>query len=168
VPSRASEFAHPDVIIGLSVLAYRYEGMRSSDFEHDVIELLRSDFEKACGPYHSRKPALQYRQWVEQAGGAVLGMSSSVLVDETDESKLVVPLWLLKASNERQMSKLFGLLRKLPAAVLHMLEHVTFPAFMHNQRTKRTLSRSQAAPSSPGYTRDQSRVRVRVRISRWQ
>ena len=92
MPSRASEFAHPDVIIGLSVLAYRYEGMRSSDFEHDVIELLRSDFEKACGPYHSRKPALQYRQWVEQAGGAVLGMSSSVLVDETDESKLVVPL----------------------------------------------------------------------------
>jgi hypothetical protein len=31
VPSRASEFAHPDILIGLSVLAYRYDGMRPSD-----------------------------------------------------------------------------------------------------------------------------------------
>jgi hypothetical protein len=28
VPSNASEFAHPDVIIGLTILAYRYEGLR--------------------------------------------------------------------------------------------------------------------------------------------
>jgi hypothetical protein len=26
VPSQSSEFAHPDVIIGLTVLAFRYEG----------------------------------------------------------------------------------------------------------------------------------------------
>jgi hypothetical protein len=26
VPSRSSEFAHPDIIIGLTILAYRYEG----------------------------------------------------------------------------------------------------------------------------------------------
>ena len=32
VPSRASEFAHPDIIIGLTVLAYRYEGLRTPDF----------------------------------------------------------------------------------------------------------------------------------------
>ena len=30
VPSQASEFAHPDVILGLTVLAYRYEGLRLS------------------------------------------------------------------------------------------------------------------------------------------
>ena len=33
---------HPDIIIGLSVLAYRYEGLRRVDFEQDVIALLRS------------------------------------------------------------------------------------------------------------------------------
>ena len=32
VPSRSSEFAHPDVIIGLTALAYRYEGLRWADF----------------------------------------------------------------------------------------------------------------------------------------
>jgi hypothetical protein len=38
VPSAASEFAHPDVIIGLTILAYRYEGLRIDDF----LELLRA------------------------------------------------------------------------------------------------------------------------------
>ncbi|CAE7888387.1 CML12 [Symbiodinium microadriaticum] len=31
-PSTASEFAHPDVAIGLTLLAYRYEGLRKQDF----------------------------------------------------------------------------------------------------------------------------------------
>ena len=30
VPSRSSEFAHPDVVIGLTILAYRYEGLRKT------------------------------------------------------------------------------------------------------------------------------------------
>ena len=33
VPSRASEFAHPDVLIGLTVLAYRFDGMRETDVQ---------------------------------------------------------------------------------------------------------------------------------------
>lgn len=33
VPSAAAEFAHPDVAIGLTVLAYRYEGLRWGDFQ---------------------------------------------------------------------------------------------------------------------------------------
>jgi len=28
VPSRSSEFAHPDVVIGFAISAYRYEGLR--------------------------------------------------------------------------------------------------------------------------------------------
>ena len=44
VPSRASEFAHPDVVIGLAVLAYRYEGLRRTDFE-TVLEALRARME---------------------------------------------------------------------------------------------------------------------------
>ena len=33
VPSASSEFANPDVVIGLTLLAYRYEGMRQRDTE---------------------------------------------------------------------------------------------------------------------------------------
>ena len=31
-PSAASEYAHPDIGIGLTYLAYRYEGLRRTDF----------------------------------------------------------------------------------------------------------------------------------------
>ncbi|MBK9963211.1 MAG: DUF3645 domain-containing protein [Saprospiraceae bacterium] len=39
MPSRSSEFAHPDIIIGLTILGYRYEGLRWTDFV-DIIESL--------------------------------------------------------------------------------------------------------------------------------
>ena len=72
-PSRASEFAHPDVIIALTVLAYRYEGLRRAEFKVDVIGLLRSNFENEVGPYNKRASSLIYQSWVQQAGGAVKG-----------------------------------------------------------------------------------------------
>ena len=31
VPSRSSEFAHPDVLIGLTIIAYRYSGLRRKE-----------------------------------------------------------------------------------------------------------------------------------------
>ena len=59
VPSTSSEFAHPDIIIGLSVLAYRYSGLRRSDFD-DVIEeepeFTRAYMEKAKILRRARKP----------------------------------------------------------------------------------------------------------------
>ena len=36
VPSRASEFSHPDIVIGLTIAAYRYEGLRFKDF-HAIL-----------------------------------------------------------------------------------------------------------------------------------
>ena len=58
VPAQASEFAHPDVILGLSVLAYRYEGLREAEFREDVIALLRNDFEREVGPYAQVRHAI--------------------------------------------------------------------------------------------------------------
>ena len=67
VPSRSSEFAHPDVIIGLTVLAYRYEGLRWTDFE-DIIANLRSTLTKEMGPWHQRKSSIRVQKWIEEAG----------------------------------------------------------------------------------------------------
>jgi len=38
-PSRASEFAQPDICAGLTILAFRYEGLRRSDM-HGVVQVL--------------------------------------------------------------------------------------------------------------------------------
>ena len=37
VPSSSSEFSHPDVVIGLTILAYRHEGVRRSDFKKLMV-----------------------------------------------------------------------------------------------------------------------------------
>jgi len=70
VPSRSSEFAHPDVIIGLSVMAYRYEGLRFADFV-DVISELRAEFVKERVPPSQRKATKRYNKWIEEAGAKI-------------------------------------------------------------------------------------------------
>ena len=147
---RASEFAHPDIIIGLTILAYRYEGLRKLDFEQDVITLLRSEFEKEVGPYKLRKSAQRYETWVAQAGGQIKGKKSEQAQEDDkrddgdigvlEDDNVVVPLWLLKQSNDDQMQKLFALLRKQPTTIHWYLENVIFPSFMQHQRLKLSAS----------------------------
>ena len=109
VPASASEFAHPDVLIILTVLAHRYEGLRYDDFEQEVIGQLRSQLEKEVGPHAERSSAKLYERWVEAAGGMIKGNERAVAKgasqDGVDDEKVVVPLWLLKQSNDEQMAK---------------------------------------------------------------
>lgn len=73
VPSRSSEFAHPDVIIGLTILGYRYEGLRQTDF-HDIVMSLRQAMVKEVGPVQQRQASLKHALWVREAGGRVKGL----------------------------------------------------------------------------------------------
>ena len=74
-PSAASEFAHPDIQIGLSVLAYRYSGIRWSDFV-DIIDALKSEFEEQIGPAKERASYRRHENWVLSAGGRIRGLAS--------------------------------------------------------------------------------------------
>ena len=113
-------------------MAYRYEGLRRTDFEQDLIALLRKNFELEQGPYRLRKSSLMYNEWVEAAGGRIKGTPAAssrsnsaspsraaTAVEEAqgegEDEDLVVPLWLLKQSNDEQLARLFKLLHKLPA-----------------------------------------------------
>ncbi len=72
LPSRASEFAHPDVVIGLTILAYRYEGLRRTDFMV-MMRALREAMDDEYGPYPRRPSCMTFVEWVDQAGGKVRG-----------------------------------------------------------------------------------------------
>ena len=156
VPSRSSEFAHPDVIIGLTILAYRYEGLRETDF-HDIIQSLRATLSKEIGPYAQRKSALRYNRWVREAGGRIRGQTTYRDEDGTSDGQQqhssekkprkvssfaeedrveVVALRLLKRSNEDQMRALFELLRRLPDLIHFYLLEFIFPAAMRHQIVK--------------------------------
>jgi len=72
VPSRASEFAQPDVVIGLTIMAFRYEGLREKDFEILMYQL-RERLGEESGPYSDRPSCQQFEQWILSAGKRVRG-----------------------------------------------------------------------------------------------
>lgn len=97
VPSKSSEYAHPDITIGLTVLAYRYEGLRWSDF-HEIITDIRSNLAKEMGPYDERPSTLLYAEWVKEAGGQIRGKAGATLdIGLTPEEEAVL---LLKATDQ--------------------------------------------------------------------
>ena len=98
VPSTASEFAHPDVVIGLAILAYRYEGLRFTDFVQVITEL-RARVETETGPFPKRKACKLFIKWVERAGGKVRGIRGKEKEDDDEDNLLV---WEEKEEEELQ------------------------------------------------------------------
>lgn len=123
VPSRSSEFAHPDVVIGLTVLAYRYEGLRKSDVKELLLQL-KQDYARQTGPRERRPASVLYNHW------ARLARQASV-----DEST-VVPLAQLQVMDPSQLMGIYKLLRKLPEAIHYYLCQHIFPRTMNFQRIK--------------------------------
>ena len=73
VPSQASEFSHPDVVIGLTILAYKYEGLRKNDF-YEVIKNLRLEMLRDNGkPYNKRASCISFEIWINAAGARIRG-----------------------------------------------------------------------------------------------
>ena len=166
VPSRSSEFAHPDVIIGLTILAYRYTGMRYEDFV-ELVDSLTSDFVQEIGPARERPASRRHEAWVLAAGGRIRGISRTEVAPHleaacgaaggaassggSDLSSLqppapppggseVVQLKFLQKSNVEQMEKLYSLWRLEPLAIHYYLTKFIFPAYMLSQKVKLSAS----------------------------
>jgi len=159
VPSESSEFAHPDIIIGLSILAYRYSNLRLSDF-NIIVDAIVSEFSREIGPARERASSKRYENWTLAAGGTLRGLKNkgpswlerskqlqSTLSreerqkqeDEADE-KEVVQLKYLQTSNEEQMNKLFELWKNVPDVIHYYLQKFIFPTYMVSQRVKISAS----------------------------
>ena len=87
VPSRSSEFAHPDVILGLTILGYRYSGMRYEDFA-DLIDAMSAEFTQEIGPARDRASSKRHEEWVLSAGGRIRGIKRSKVASKTSSSTL--------------------------------------------------------------------------------
>jgi thiol-disulfide isomerase/thioredoxin len=153
VPSKSSEFAHPDITIGLTVMAYRYSGLRANDF-NDLIDSLTTDFSHEIGPARERPSSLRFESWVAAAGGKVRGVAqqkvdpnaatgtNKVLApSDSDEGDLeVVQLKFLQKSNAEQMGKLSDLWVLEPLVLHYYLNKFIFPEHMRTQRLKLSAS----------------------------
>lgn len=59
---------------GLTILAYRYEGLRMTDFKTTLRALKEQMEEEQSGPYHVRPACRTFVRWVALAGGSVRGV----------------------------------------------------------------------------------------------
>ena len=160
IPSRASQFSHPDIVIGLTILAFRYEGLRFSDFENVLMEL-REKLDAEFGPYHKRPSALRYKAWVEAAGGKVRGpregeenSGEAIVGDNLNLYSLapmgrsvggrgaddIWPLHLLDLKDENHMSVTYNLLRNIPQVIQYYLHEFVFPLVMEHHHEKISAS----------------------------
>ena len=156
IPSRASQFSHPDIVIGLTIMAYRYEGMRMTDFENVLLEL-RERLDAEFGPYHKRPSALRYKEWVEAAGGKVRGPregedAAGGLVGAEAYAIApmgrgggrgaddIWPLHLLDLKDENHMSITYNLLRNQAKVIEYYLDQFVFPLVMEHHHEKISAS----------------------------
>lgn len=158
IPSRASQFSHPDVVIGLTILAYRYEGLRFTDFENVLISL-REELDSQFGPFHKRPASLKYKAWVEEAGGKVRGPREGEegVTDGDDLEELyfkapmggriggrgsddIWPLHLLDLKDDQHMGVTYRLLRNIPNVIQYYLHTFVFPLTMEHHHEKISAS----------------------------
>ena len=59
---------------GLTILAYRYEGLRMSDFKAGLRALKEEMEDEQSGPYHTRPACQMFVRWVTLSGGTVRGV----------------------------------------------------------------------------------------------
>ena len=143
VPAPASEFAQPDVVIGLTTLAFRLEGLRKADFA-EALEKLVQDFELESGPHAERRSAELFALWVGLCGGVVeapgAAHASGGVAAEVEPHKRFLPLQMLDRSDPLQTEPLFELFRTCPEFICWYLHELTFPTFMRFQEEKLSAS----------------------------
>ncbi|CAK0887697.1 unnamed protein product [Prorocentrum cordatum] len=154
VPSASSEFSHPDVTIGFTIMAYRMNGLRQAD-AHMLLRVLLDEMRaESTVRYHRRAACRAYVDMVTRAGGVVRGFTEDGrwMADLQDEEQRrrrdalarsasqrgaaaeegqrrgLWPLELLDLADPEQMDVLFGLLGRSALAVQYLLEHYTFLA----------------------------------------
>jgi hypothetical protein len=93
-PSERSEFAQPDVVISLTILAYRYEGLRRSDLRQ-VLKDLQVDLSEEQGPTQNRPSFKKFAQWVKMGGGKVRGVRKAISEKRTGDCQEAKPLYSL-------------------------------------------------------------------------
>ena len=121
VPSRAAEFACPEVLIGLSVLAFRYEGMRARDFRY-LVTNLKERMRHETGPVPERPSRVLFDSWKEGVGAEVL------------------PLELLQVDDPPRFRTAFNALHRNPEMISYFLVKLVFPRVLRRSQEKLSAS----------------------------
>jgi len=133
VPSTNSEFAHPDVLIGLTVLAFRYESLRPDDMRR-IAKQLKADFSRQIGA-KSRRPAhLLIERWKARGRAAWLAPGGGGA--EGASPPTVLQMDLFQPEDNTHVESLRRLVGHMSEVIAHYLRSLVFPETMAFQRMK--------------------------------
>lgn len=93
--------SHPDIVIGLTILSFRFRGLRRSDFT-TLLKAMQESLHDEVGPYNLRPSSKLFADWVKLAGGHVRGSTleqASVRLRKKQQLK----------ADEKQIQKLLEL-----------------------------------------------------------
>lgn len=110
VPSRSSEFAHADIAIGLTILAFRYHGFRTHDVT-DLLKQLKRDFNRENGVRDQKPSFVLFERW-RRSG---IGKNS------------ILPLDLFRYQDSTQISMLLHVIGHNFHAISYYLSVRVFP-----------------------------------------
>ena len=115
VPSRSSEFAHPDVKIGLTICAYRLEGLRMNDFK-ELLKSILDSMREEYGPVLQRKSSQLWVKWIHGTGRRVRGTQVHLEEKKEEEEEFkkdeddILPLHLIDFNDNVYMKTLHDIL----------------------------------------------------------
>jgi hypothetical protein len=142
VPSRSSEFANPEVQIGLTILAYKLHGLRQKNTKELVTELKRS-FLMEPGPFSDRPSRILFEEWkTEAALDTVASIKADRSLSEEEESPKgplssdILPLEILQTADDTQMQIVTEVLKLERSVVTYYLTRFVFPNVLKYKATK--------------------------------
>ncbi|CAJ1427871.1 unnamed protein product, partial [Effrenium voratum] len=128
VPSRSSEFAHPDVAIGLTILAYRYEGLRLRD-TRSIVAQLKQDCSRQMGPRDTRPAHLLFESWVREPIRSAPGSPRHKM--RRLDCQNILPLSLFQPTDPKQMGRLHQQVQSSSCVAHFWLRQHVFPVTMN-------------------------------------
>ena len=122
-PSPTAEFAHPDVLILLTFLAYRYDGMRESDTTL-LVGSLKDELLKQGGAPLSRPTALMFQKWL--ADGSA----------KTGEMNVTLPLSMIDMGDSWQAIAVHETLRRNRKCLEHYCAEIVLPNCLQHHESR--------------------------------
>ena len=123
VPSQAAEFAQPDVLIGATIMAYRYEGLRQSDLR-TIVRMLKESMQQESGPKKLRPAYAKFETWIANA------------CQKYQRRRRVMDLELFQLADVTQTAELYKLIHMESEVIHYYLRNIVFPKTMQQQRVK--------------------------------
>jgi hypothetical protein len=124
-PSKASEFASPEILLGLTLLSYRYEGIPEKQFR-TVLEHLKKKMQTEPGPYRQRDSRRLFDSWVREAQE----MNAHL------QQKSVLPLELIELSDPNCIADALAVLTKYFPISLYFLDTLVFKNTLRQKPAK--------------------------------